>query len=72
MGDLYSETNDKLLKRIYEDMYLGRGKYDPPFTTRLDRIEQVIASLKHWKWIIIGATVAMIANIIDSFIRKGF
>jgi len=72
MDEIPCENQSTLVQRMYVDMYLGRGKYDPPFTTRLDRVEQVLASLRSWKWIIIGATITMIANIIDGFIRKGF
>jgi len=72
MDEIPCENQSTLVQRMYVDMYLGRGKYDPPFTTRLDRVEQVLVSLRYWKWIIIGATITMIANIIDGFIRKGF
>ena len=50
-------------------MYLGDGKYDPPVLTRLDRIEQILAQLKSWKWIIVAATVSMIADIISGHIK---
>ena len=55
--------------RMYEDLYLGRGKDDPSMITRLDRIEQVLASLATWKWIMIAAIVTMVGEIISSHIK---
>lgn len=61
--------DDERLDRLYTDFYFGRGKDDPSVVTRLDRIEQIVASLAAWKWIIIAATVTMIADIITSHFK---
>ena len=60
---------EEMIERMYEDMYLGRGKADPPVITRLDRIEQVLESMKTWKWVMIGAILTMIGDIISGHIK---
>lgn len=62
-------TDEPMVQRMFRDMYLGRGKNDPPIVTRLDRLEQILGQLISLKWIIIGATIAMIANIIEAHIK---
>lgn len=55
--------------KIFEDMYYGNGNENPSVTMRLDRIERVLSEFRQWKWIIIAATVAMIADIISNHFR---
>jgi hypothetical protein len=69
MGTEELQGPDTILQRMFKDMYLGDGKYDPPILTRLDRIEQILTQLKSWKWIIVAATVSMIADIIADHIK---
>ena len=63
------QNHEQMIQRMFKDMYLGHGKNDPPVLTRLDRIEQVLAQLRSWKWIIIAATVSMFAEIIRQYIK---
>lgn len=65
---LIMDDSEKIT-RIYEDMYFGRGKDDPSVITRLDRIEQILASLATWKWIMIAAILTMIGDIISTHIK---
>ena len=69
MSEMPILDQSAMVQRIYEDMYLGRGKNDPPVITRLDRIEQVLDSLKSWKWIMVASTLAMIGDIIAGHIK---
>ena len=57
------------LARLYEDIYYGRGKDDPSVMTRLDRIEQILATLATLKWIMIAAIVTMIGDIVVSHVK---
>ena len=64
------ESYTEKIDRLYEDMYYGRGRDDPSVTTRLDRIEQILSEMRSWKWVLIGAIVAMIADIISSHVKQ--
>jgi hypothetical protein len=37
----YTDEDDKLLKRLQEDFYFGKGPDDPSFTVRMDRLERM-------------------------------
>lgn len=63
------QNHEAMVQRIFKDMYLGHGKNDPPVVTRLDRIEQILAQFNSWKWIVVAATVSMIADIVAGHIK---
>lgn len=63
------DVTPEQIQRMYEDMYIGHGKLDPPVTTRLDRIEQILSDLKSWKWVLVGATLTMIADLVIGHIK---
>lgn len=58
--------------KVYADMYLGDGADDPPMTTRMARVEDAIASLAKLKWVVIGAIVALLVDIISPHLHFSF
>lgn len=52
---------------MYEDMYLGRDKENPPITVRLTRLEdfmeKIEKSIARLFWIVVAAVVTFIADV---------
>lgn len=63
------EEFQRRLTKLETDMYFGEGKSNPPITTRMFKVEQVIDSVEKLRWYFIAAIVAMIMNIISSHIK---
>lgn len=72
---MHKDQDEKLCK-LYEDMYLGRGKNDPPVTLRLDRLENSVAEMirdaEKIKWILIATIASIIGDIISNHIHFKF
>lgn len=62
----------KRIGKLEEDMYLGRGKENPSITTRLSLIEDTLSSLKTVKWLLAGAIITAIFNIVSSHVKFNF
>jgi hypothetical protein len=65
------EHADSLVSRVnkmYEDMYIGRGKLDPPMTVRLSDLEAITKSinsnLSKLAWLGISTLAAVVGEII--------
>ena len=54
---------------MYQDMYEGNGKENPPVITRLDRLETAAADLKAIKVAVIGMILVVIGDIISQHIK---
>jgi hypothetical protein len=52
----------KRVGKLEEDMYFGDGKENPPMTTRMDRVEQIVIVVR---WMIGTFVVAALAAIGD-------
>ena len=66
------ESMDELgeaVRAIHKAIYVGEGKDDPPIVTRLDRIEQSLATLNQVKWLLLAAIFMMIGNIISQHFK---
>lgn len=63
-----NEEMDSLGRRfqeLHDAVYVGDGKDNPPIVTRLDRIEQSLATLNQVKWLLLAAIFTMLGNIIS-------
>lgn len=59
------DSLDTQVQSLHRAIYVGDGKDDPPIVTRLDRIEQSLATLNQVKWLLLAAIFMMIGNIIS-------
>jgi len=57
------------LDKLEEDMYFGRGKENPPVTVRLDRLEEVMSTLKTVKWLLVASIISAVFNIASSHFK---
>ena len=57
--------NDKM----YQDMYEGNGKDNPPIVTRLFDVERTITDLRRLKWYLVAAIVTGLGDIIFAHIK---
>ena len=68
MGQTYG---DKLAK-LWEDMYEGRGKGNPPMTVRVDRLEQCVETIlengKSTRNTVRGGVATIIVGLILAYI----
>lgn len=57
----------KDVAKLYEDFYYGRGKDNPPMTSRMEKVESAVANTTYYaRWLLglLGAVlVAIIADI---------
>lgn len=60
------------LSKLEEDMYFGRGKDNPSIIARMALIEDAISSLKTIKWLLGGAIITALFNIISTHISLKF
>jgi hypothetical protein len=63
-----SETLRRINK-MYEDMYEGRGKENPPITTRLLDIEKTLSDFRALKFLLWAAIITGIGDIIFTHVK---
>ena len=57
---------EEMVQKLWEDMYMGRGKNDPSVISRLDRVEQVAESFaKSVNKIIVGMILLLLGILGD-------
>lgn len=61
--------SDRRVTLMYHEFYEGDGKENPPMVTRMQRIEDAIASLKTVKWLLAGAIITAVFNIISAHVK---
>jgi len=54
---------------MYEDMYEGRGKENPPITTRLFDIEKTLSDFRALKFLLWATIITGIGDIIFTHVK---
>ena len=65
-------THEERIRTLEVEMFFGDGKDKQPITTRLTMIEETISSLKTVKWLLAGAIITAVFNILSSHVSFRF
>lgn len=68
-ADVSEDEQRAKIEYMYIDMYVGRGKDNPSMTVRMDRQEQITATIIYYARWILGVGAALLVATVANFVK---